>query len=411
MKIGLLAYHSACNFGATLQLLSTYCYLKNNGHQPIVINWVPEDLEAYYRMPTPNEQFQMQLHFRASEWSETELCRTSEDVAHSIELYGIEAVVIGSDAVAQHHSLRERIVFPTKRLFTILDITSDRIYPNPFWGEFRKYIKKNIPVAFLSASSQDSIYQYYSKKVKEQMKLSLLEFKHISVRDTWTQYMIMYLTDRERIPEVTPDPVFAFNLNCKDLVPSKDYIQKKFSLPEKYYLLTFEKSSGITQRWLDEFIRKSAKKGVVCVSLPFSIKPSIGEFYYNIGYPLTPLEWYALIIYSCGYIGNNMHPIVVSLHNAIPFYSFDNYGRTKLRGYISSDKSSKIKHILNISGFDSNRVSCLRKGYKLPEVDKVIKLLTNFDKNKAASFSEQYLSKYITNMDIIIKSLTDERNG
>ena len=32
MKIGLLAYHSACNFGATLQLLSTYRYLLKAGY-------------------------------------------------------------------------------------------------------------------------------------------------------------------------------------------------------------------------------------------------------------------------------------------------------------------------------------------------------------------------------------------
>ena len=31
MRIGLLAYHSAINFGATLQLLSTYMFFKNNG--------------------------------------------------------------------------------------------------------------------------------------------------------------------------------------------------------------------------------------------------------------------------------------------------------------------------------------------------------------------------------------------
>ena len=60
MKIGILAYHSACNFGATLQLLSTYSYLKNNGHDPLVINWVPEDLEDFYRKPTPEAQYQMQ---------------------------------------------------------------------------------------------------------------------------------------------------------------------------------------------------------------------------------------------------------------------------------------------------------------------------------------------------------------
>ena len=44
MKIGLLAYHSVCNFGAMLQLLSTYMFLKNHGHEPMFINLVAKDL-------------------------------------------------------------------------------------------------------------------------------------------------------------------------------------------------------------------------------------------------------------------------------------------------------------------------------------------------------------------------------
>ena len=48
MRIGLLAYHSACNFGANLQLLSTIGFLKKEGHTPIVINWIPASLEKEY---------------------------------------------------------------------------------------------------------------------------------------------------------------------------------------------------------------------------------------------------------------------------------------------------------------------------------------------------------------------------
>ena len=39
MRIGLLTYHWVANYGANLQALSTYCYLDNNGYNPIIINW------------------------------------------------------------------------------------------------------------------------------------------------------------------------------------------------------------------------------------------------------------------------------------------------------------------------------------------------------------------------------------
>lgn len=103
MRIGLLAYHSACNFGATLQLFSSYMYLLNHQQTPVIINWIPEDLERYYRNCTPKTQFECQASVRKQLWKETDLCRNSQEVAQIIEKEGIDAVIVGSDAVAQCH--------------------------------------------------------------------------------------------------------------------------------------------------------------------------------------------------------------------------------------------------------------------------------------------------------------------
>ena len=76
MKIGLLSYHAVCNFGATLQLLSTCGYLCKHGHTPIIINWVPKDLEESYKVHTPDVQYIRQQELRDQIWNETALCRT-----------------------------------------------------------------------------------------------------------------------------------------------------------------------------------------------------------------------------------------------------------------------------------------------------------------------------------------------
>ena len=408
MKIGILAYHSVCNFGATLQLLSTFYYLKNNGHNPIVINWVPEDLEAFYKKPTPAVQYEMQLSLRSKIWIETELCRTSADVARAIEHNNIEAVIIGSDAVAQHHTFPENILFPTKRIFSILKFTQDRLFPNPFWGDFEQYLRNKIPIAFLSASSQDSVYKYYSKKTKKSMSDSLAEFSWISVRDSWTRAMFSHISDGKIIPPVTPDPVFAFNFNAGHLIPSENQIRKKFNIEEPYFLFSFENKRGITQDWINLFKQESHHRGIVCVGLPFSMGTTFGKYDIMVDFPITPLEWYSLIKYSCGYIGNNMHPIVVALHNAIPFYSFDNYGRTKIKGLLTNDGSSKINHILKVAGFETHRVSCINKFYDVPSPSYIISQLINFDKTKAVNFANTYYHSYQNNMDSIIKSFKND---
>ena len=134
MKIGLLAYHAVCNFGAMLQLLSTYMFLKNHGHEPVIINWVAKDLEDYYSQNTPKSQIENQLKLRLQLWRETALCRTIKDVANVIANEHIDAVIIGSDAVAQHHPLIERIVFSCRSIVAVNSVTSDVVFPNPFWG-------------------------------------------------------------------------------------------------------------------------------------------------------------------------------------------------------------------------------------------------------------------------------------
>ena len=88
------------------------------------------------------------------------------------------------------------------------------MYPNCFWGTFNKYLRVPVPTAIISGSSQDSKFFFIEEKNKREMKRSILELRFISVRDDWTKKMIEYITDGEIVPEVTPDPVFAFNLNA-----------------------------------------------------------------------------------------------------------------------------------------------------------------------------------------------------
>ncbi len=406
MKIGLLAYHSAINFGATLQLLSTFMYMKNHGHTPIIINWVPKDLEAMYNRLSSGEQDILYRNLRKNIWTESRLCRTDRDVAEVIREENIEAVVVGSDAVTQHHPFIERIVFPSRRIIGINEITSDRLFPNPFWGVFNEYLDRKVPVALLSGSSQDSAYQYISASTKRAMKTAVEGYSYMSVRDDWTQKMIQHVTKGTVVPPVTPDPVFAFRFNAESLIPSKEEILKRFHLPEKYFVLSFLNDKSVSQGWLTSFEQKAAEKGIACVSLPFSHKDSFGSLAKNIALPLSPIDWFAVIRYSQGYIGNNMHPVIVSIHNNVPFFSFDNYGRTLLGGRRKDEQSSKILHLLRQAGLSQNRISCIASGYKAPRSEDVLEKLLHFDLAVEKAFAEEYYKKYQTMMSDIIQAIS-----
>lgn len=407
MKIGLLAYHAVCNFGAMLQLLSTYMFLKNHGHEPVIINWVAKDLENYYAQNTPISQIENQLKLRLQLWKETALCRTIKDVANIISNEQIDAVIIGSDAVAQHHSLFERIVFPCRNIIAINSVTSDVVFPNPFWGIWTDYLDKPVPVALMSAASQDSKYKYISKKIRKQMKERIMAFSYVSVRDMDTQKMFSFITEGQCCPSVTPDPVFAFNQNAASLVPSKEELMKKYGLSGKYMLISFknEKRCNVSQTWLNKFQDIAKHHGIQCVSLPFSTSLSAGELENKIALPLNPIDWYALLKYSCGYIGNNMHPIVVCIHNTVPFFSFDNYGTKHANGLFCDSSTSKIRHILKVANLLDCRIASNSLFRRTPSPEHVFNKLQTFDKAKCKNFAQGYLNKYNEMMTKILERL------
>lgn len=401
MKIGILTYHAACNFGANLQALSTISYWRNNGYEPIIINWMTKQLEKRYRNITPLEQYLVHESFRKQYFPMTDRCYTATDIAKVIGKEKIKAVIVGSDAVMQTHPLKSRLMKPSLRHpLPIWFPTNDTISPNPFWGSFYTKLKDTIPICYMSASSQSSPYRSSNNREKRKQKELLIRFSYISTRDDWTSKMVAYLTDGNVNPPVTPDPVFAYNYNVKNQ-PSEQEIREKFYLPKKYCLVCFHTDCPVSFSWLNDLKEEQAKRGVECVAFPF---PQGIEFKHpfekQIDLPLSPIDWYALIKYADSYIGDNMHPIVICLHNAVPCYSFDHYGLPH------NESSSKVYHIMNRFGVLKNRIA-FKYNYTEPTVNHILNCIDGFDKAHVRACAEDYLQEYLQMMSDITKVITN----
>lgn len=406
MVIGILTYHNVCNFGANLQTLSTVEFLRRCGHDPKVINWSNPELDLQYKASVTESQFNEHKRFIELHFPLTRQARSDYEIAQIIAEENIEAIIVGSDAVAQHHPWLSRIVFPTRKIIQVVDITPDRVCPNQFWGSFLKYVDKDLPMAMMSVSSQNSAFKLMSRKEIIVMNECLSKFSYISTRDDWTAKMIKYVTGGRIIPDVTPDPVFAFNNNV-GFVPTWNEIRERFQLPEKYILLSFLNSRTVSKEWLSEFEQICEQHGIKCYALPFpsgihfnnSIKQSIQL-------PLSPLDWYSLIKYSQGYVGNNMHPIVVSLHNGVPCFSFDNYGIRRLR-VIVNEKTSKIYHIMKSFNLLDNRRACSKLFERTVSPQIVFEKLQEFDREKVKEQSDLYYKNYLRMMSSILDSFVE----
>lgn len=396
MKIGILTYHWVANFGANLQTLSTVNYLKKNGHKPYVINWIPEDLERIYKTNTNKHQLDEHLKFNETYLELTAVCRNEKDIVNEIKKLSLDLIIIGSDAVLTYKPFLQRYILSRKGILYFKPaIDSD--FPNPFWGNFIKHIP-NIPVALMSASAQNTDYSLiYSIKRKGEFKNALQRFSYISVRDIWTKKMIQYLTNYSICPNITPDPVFAFNYNHIDYI-TKQEILKKFNLPDKYVLISTN-NKNINASWLYEIENLFKMEKISLVELP---RPQGSpDLYINnkINLPLSPIEWYYLIKYSNGYIGELMHPVLVSLHNKVPVFAIDDYGFTKKRKFNSD--SSKTYQIMN-------RFKLIEKNYysvstnKFPSPSIVFNSIIHFDKLNCDLHAKNLYSDYKQMMNTIL---------
>lgn len=397
-KIGILTYNRALNFGANLQACSTYCYLQKHGYAPIFISYTPADA-VNENQACPSEQVVVQREFQ-HQFASTAPCHNAKEVADVLKTEGIRNVIIGSDAVAQHHPFLSRVVFPSRRFLTVIHPSSDKMFPNPFWGDFLDFTKDDVCVSLMSVSNQQSDYKRFSSRERREMMRYLERFKYISVRDDWTQSMYKYISKGGIIPVITPDPVFGFNENV-DFVPSREELSKKFHLPDKYILLALRKGRSTSAEWVSAFETICEKNGFECIGLPFPygfVPNNVTKKKFQL--PMTPIEWYSLIKYSNGYVGHNMHTIVSALHNAVPCFSFDQYGRRILSQFVVN-RSSKIYHILKRAGFEDYRSVSVTVFDRTPTPQSVFDKLMLFDTEKCKKFAAGYYQEYLKMMESI----------
>lgn len=406
MKIGILTYHCVTNFGAQIQTLSTIGYMKKHGHDPVVLNWFPQDLEDFYLKQCPKEQFDTQFEFSQKEMPVTRLCRTLAELSEEIDRQCLDAIFIGSDALFDYFPQRVLNPFSLRKLKRVkLTVTSNHLLPNPFWGSFSDIINKKVPYCGFSISSQNAPYYKLTRKELKEMKKLLDGFTLITARDEWTRKMVQYISGRTDT-FITPDPVFSFNQNF-DAPLKKEALLQKYGLPQDYILISFY-GNQLSDEYINQIIKLVEERtGASCVSFPMPRRLRAFKTKFKIELPLPTLDWYYLIKYSKGYIGELMHPIIVSLHNNVPFFCFDQYGVTKtiIRGvwYKYIKESSKIYDILQRADLFSNQCPYYYAKDLRPEdvVDKFVA----FDKDKCERFSQVQSQRYSEGMNKVLSSL------
>ena len=250
MKIGILTFHCAENYGAVLQCYATQEYLKSQGHEVCVIDYRPDYLLRPYQLihtkrikcSKPLEAVvnlskelihipkRCYLKWAYRRFSTTHLALTKRVTATSIPAE-LEAYVVGSDQI-----------WNPKLTKGFDDVYFCRF---PFPKEGRKYI------AYAASMEAKDI----DEKGKKYYHDSLQGFDAVSVREQNLATLLQPLTHQPITKVLDPtlmvDPKVWDNFTCKE------------RLPKKYVLVYQGRSSAHTLRIAKDIARQIDAEVVV----------------------------------------------------------------------------------------------------------------------------------------------------
>lgn len=307
MKIGVLTYHRANNYGAYLQSYALTMKIRSLGYEAEIIDYNMRRAEEQYKVHNHNpiKWYNETIRRKMFMESLSKLPLSSNDlISDSIQDFGTfingkyDAIVAGSDEIWKLDSFRG--------------------FPNPYWlldnSNYQRF-------SYAASSRSD-----FAKLDKENLKIvveSLHKFSLIGVRDSYTYSEISRVLTSDTKIVMCCDPVFLY-----DFKPSKErgrmILEKKFGINSSKVLL------GIMVN--DEELAKKIK-------CEFKEKYELISLYrqwpgYKKTAQLTPFEWIDVIAALDILVSNYFHGVCFSILSNTYFVAIDSREKDVKRGKI-----------------------------------------------------------------------------
>lgn len=358
MKVGILTFHNAINYGAVLQTYATQEILKQLGCEAEVIDYHNKAVDGAYRgfnfkvMPKRNPKrfvaylisclrFQKRkAAFKSFVSSYLHLSEKRYIQGTDRTINGYDSILIGSDQLWN----------------TIITDGFDDIY----WGNFETRTAKKI------AWAVSMNYMHDSETDIERIKSFLTNFYAISVREESLKAWLEKITDKP--VSVLLDPTLNLSVDIwSKITPSNNYGD---------YILSFSVEH-------QEEVYKTAKQlsketGLKVIFLKAYSDHKIGK---NIIQHAGPLEFLSLIKYAKHVVTGSFHGTAFSIIFRKNFYSVMD----------KSKPNTRVYSLLSTLGLN-DRICEFNEYKPLPDIDytKVDKIL-NEKRQEAMSFLESSL--------------------
>jgi len=324
MKIGVLTFHHASNYGAVLQTYATCSILRRMGHQPFVLDYRPEGLyEHYFKMSWKrcgllgqnfvnlrlNPKFR---HFR-ERWLpvSSQCCRSHLELLKQVE--ELDAVFYGSDQIWN------------PKLF------GGHLDP-AFWasGIDSKICKVSISASF---GGTDGLADSYGEQIAQLIQ----NFDVVSVREQHAADLIQQVSGLRAT--VLLDPVFSLESWEEVLEPMPGYEGCVFQFVLQQNQGVYDASRMLADRLDARIVSGNSgfkKRG----SAVIPVTPSVGQ-------------WLWLIKHASHVVTNSFHATAFSTIFGKPFTVVELEGNMRPR-------NQRISNLLEWGGLRERMVPCLK---------------------------------------------------
>ena len=325
MKIAILTFHDAYNYGAILQAYATHKLLEKMGHDVEIINYL-RDKKNYHRA---HFKWNMNI-FKYPRISIIALLRTKRQLAKEKKFEDFKKQRLNVSPIIYRKGDNVNV-----RKYDIVLIGSDQVW-NPkltrgvdgvFWGDLEK--GENCKII---AWAPSSLYLEYTDDELIKIKQYLDNFSSLSVRDEKLKCIIEKLTNKKI--SITIDPTFLldkieWSKLCHE-VPEKDYVLM-------YAVRHFEQTYKIAKQ-----VARQYKKKLVVIR--WLVNPLYNHQDKN---TCSPEDFLSYIYHADFVVASSFHGTAFSIIFEKKFINF----------VPNSSKDSRVQTILKAIDLDDRVVS------------------------------------------------------
>lgn len=232
MKIGIITFHSAHNYGAVLQAWASQEYLKQQGHEVEIINLRLNVIDKLYKLTKkPNKKVtKIKSLNRAinNMYYQAKLRKIKREAPAKVEkYYKFEKFINEVLPVTKEYKTYERLK-KAKMHYDALITGSDQV-----WNA--NMMKGISPAYFLKFANQDAIRISYAASIgtdeipgsyRQLFKRYLSNIDYISVREKKAREEVMALTDKE--VDLVADPTFLLKQEDFEKIKTDPKIEQKY---------------------------------------------------------------------------------------------------------------------------------------------------------------------------------------